>query len=107
VFEHPIRKQTNHPRNPFWKPDKGDFKVPGRCGNGGINELQESGVLFGVCSAAITVFSTAVADSIKKPVEEVKAEWMAALLPGIQLVPSGVWALGRAQEKGCSYIFAG
>jgi len=29
------------------------------------------------------------------------------VLPDIQIVPSGVWALGRAQQKGCGYIFAG
>ena len=29
------------------------------------------------------------------------------VLPGVQLVPSGVWALGRAQQNGCGYIFAG
>jgi len=28
-------------------------------------------------------------------------------LPGIQPVPSGVWAIGRAQEHGCAYCFAG
>jgi intracellular sulfur oxidation DsrE/DsrF family protein len=39
--------------------------------------------------------------------EEVKKEWVAGLLPGIQIVPSGVWAIGRAQEKGCAYCFAG
>jgi intracellular sulfur oxidation DsrE/DsrF family protein len=31
----------------------------------------------------------------------------AGLLPGIQIVPSGVWAVGRAQEHGCQYCFAG
>jgi intracellular sulfur oxidation DsrE/DsrF family protein len=95
-------------RNPFWKPAKGSFKVPGIGEVAiGINELQESGVLFGVCSAAITVFSTSVAEKLNKPAEEIKADWMTGLLPGIQPVPSGVWALGRAQQKGCSYIFAG
>jgi intracellular sulfur oxidation DsrE/DsrF family protein len=39
--------------------------------------------------------------------EDVMKDWMAGLLPGIQVVPSGVWALGRAQEHGCHYIFAG
>jgi intracellular sulfur oxidation DsrE/DsrF family protein len=29
------------------------------------------------------------------------------LLPGVQVVPSGVWAVGRAQEKGCGYCYAG
>ena len=39
--------------------------------------------------------------------EDVKKEWVSGLLPGIQVVPSGVWAIGRAQEKGCAYCFAG
>jgi intracellular sulfur oxidation DsrE/DsrF family protein len=39
--------------------------------------------------------------------EDVKKEWLSGLLPGIQQVPSGVWALGRAQEQRCAYIFAG
>jgi len=38
---------------------------------------------------------------------EVYNEWVNGLLPGVQLVPSGVWALGRAQANGCGYIFAG
>jgi len=29
------------------------------------------------------------------------------LFPGIQVVPSGVMAVGRAQEHGCTYCFAG
>jgi intracellular sulfur oxidation DsrE/DsrF family protein len=95
-------------RNPFWEPAASDFKIPGFGPVAiGINELQESGVMFCVCEAAMTVYSTRVADGLKKDPKEVKAEWMGGLLPGIQPVPSGVWALGRAQEKGCSYIFAG
>ena len=38
---------------------------------------------------------------------EVYKDLINGLLPEIQLVPSGVWALGRAQENGCGYIFAG
>ena len=34
-------------------------------------------------------------------------DWIDAIHPDIQLVPSGVWALGRAQEHKCGYIFAG
>jgi hypothetical protein len=38
-------------RNVFWKPKAGDFKIPG-IGNVaiGINELQESGVMFAACN---------------------------------------------------------
>ena len=95
-------------RNPFWKPKPGDFKLPG-IGEVqiGINELQADGVMFCVCEMALAVFTATVADMMKMNVEEVKKDWMAGLLPGIQLVPSGVWAVGRAQEHGCAYCFAG
>jgi len=73
----------------------------------GINQLQNSGVQFCVCEAALTVYSAIIAEGINKEPAEVRKDWVAGLLPGIQPVPSGVWALGRAQEKQCAYIFAG
>jgi hypothetical protein len=95
-------------RNPFWKPKEGDFKIPG-IGNVaiGINELQDSGVKFVVCNAAMTVYSAVVADAMKMNAADVKKDWESGLLPGMQVVPSGVWAVGRAQENGCAYCFAG
>ena len=95
-------------RNPFWKPQTGDFSAPG-LGNIaiGINELQEQGVKFCVCETAMTVYSAVVGDKMKKDPTEIRNEWMAGLLPGIKPVPSGVWALGRAQERGCGYCFTG
>lgn len=95
-------------RNPFWKPKPGDFKIPG-VGNVpiGINELQDSGVMFCVCNMAITVYSAVVADMMKLDAATVKQEWLDGVLPNIQVVPSGVWAVGRAQEHGCTYCFAG
>ena len=95
-------------RNPFWKPNKGEFKIPGIGEVAiGINELQESGVLFCVCEMAMTVHSATVAMAMGMEAANVKKEWMDGLLPGIQPVPSGVWALGRAQEHQCAYCFAG
>lgn len=95
-------------KNPFWKPAPGTFNVPGfGVVEIGINELQASGVMFCVCEAAITVNSAVMAQTLGKDAAELKKEWINGILPGIQLVPSGVWALGRAQEKGCGYIFAG
>jgi intracellular sulfur oxidation DsrE/DsrF family protein len=93
-------------RNAFWKPKPGDFSVPG-IGNVaiGINELQDSGVMICVCDMAMTVYSAALAAGGDPAA--VKKDFLANLLPGIQVVPSGVWALGRAQEKKCAYIFAG
>ncbi len=95
-------------KNPFWQPSPGSFKVPGFGPVAiGINELQDSGVQFVVCDAAITVNSAVVADKMKLDPATVKQEWLQGVLPGITPVPSGLWALGRAQEHGCGYIFVG
>ena len=104
--EDPATSQAST-RNPFWKPAKGAFKIPG-IGEVqiGINELQESGVMFCVCNAALTVYSAGVAEKMKLKPEDVLNDWKSGLLPGIQIVPSGVWAVGRAQERGCAYCFA-
>jgi len=95
-------------RNPFWKPNQGDFKVPGLGPVPiGINELQDSGVLFCACNMAVIVYSAAIAEAMKLDAEEVKKDWLSGMLPGIQVMPAGIWAINRAQEKGCSYCFAG
>jgi intracellular sulfur oxidation DsrE/DsrF family protein len=95
-------------RNPFAKPAKDEYKIPGiGVVQIGINELQESGVMFGVCGVALTVYSSAIAQAMNANADMVKKDFMSGLLPGIQVLPSGVWAVGRAQENGCSYCFAG
>ena len=95
-------------RNPFWKPKEGTYRVPGfGVVPIGINELQSSGVMFAVCNAAMTVYSAALADGMKMDPSAVMKDWKSGLLPGVQIVPSGVWALGRAQEHKCAYIYAG
>lgn len=95
-------------QNPFWEPKAGSFKIPG-VGEVqiGINELQSSGVMFCVCDVAVTVHTAVIAEATKQDAAAVKQEWLANLLPGIQVVPSGIWAVGRAQEHGCTYCFAG
>ena len=95
-------------RNPFWKPAPGTYTVPG-VGEVkiGIDELQQSGVLICVCDVAITVFSAAVAQQMNLDAAEVKKEWEEGVIPGVQLMPSGIWAIGRAQEHKCAYCKAG
>ena len=94
-------------RNIFWQPKPGDFVVPG-FGNVaiGINQLQADGVMFFACGAALIGMSAAVAQQTHQDPNAVKQEFLAAVLPGVRVVPSGVWALGRAQEHGCAYCFA-
>jgi intracellular sulfur oxidation DsrE/DsrF family protein len=95
-------------RNPFYKVPKGTYKAPGLGEISiGIDELQASGVMFCVCDAAMTLYSAVAAQMNNADAATVKKEWVDNLLPGIQVVPSGVWAVGRAQEHGCAYCFAG
>lgn len=73
----------------------------------GIIELLKSGVLIGACDVALTMLSMKAAAKMKMDPAAVKKEWIAGLYPGIQVVPSGVFAVARAQEFGAQYIFAG
>lgn len=95
-------------RNPFWQPQADDYKVPGiGTVQIGINDLQQSGVMFCACDMALTVYSAAAAEAMSTDAATIKKEWLDGVLPGIKVVPSGVWAVGRAQEHGCAYCFAG
>ena len=95
-------------RNPFWQPRPGDFKIPGVGSvDIGIDQLQQSGVMFCVCDMAITVYSAVMAQNTGQEASAVKKEFIENVLPGIQVVPSGVWAVGRAQEHQCAYCFVG
>lgn len=95
-------------RNMFWQPKPDDFSIPG-IGNVqiGINQLQESGAMFCACNMALTVFSASFAKKLNMDAEEVKKDFLSGILPGVEVVPSGVWAVGRAQEHGCAYCFVG
>jgi intracellular sulfur oxidation DsrE/DsrF family protein len=72
-----------------------------------VDDLLAGGVLIGACNMAIKFYSGIVSKAQNVPVDQIRQDWTAAVLPGIQIVPSGVWAVNRAQEHGCSYCFAG
>ena len=91
-------------KNPFYVPEAPMWK---EFGIEGIKQLQARGVMFCVCDMALTVNAHFTAKAMNANEDEIKKEWVAGLHPGIQVVPSGVWAVGRAQEKGCAYCFAG
>lgn len=90
-------------RNVFWNPKQNELPLPGM----GLNELLDSGALIGVCDMALTVNSMRVAKKMNMSPEECKKDWVAGVLPGMQIVPSGVLAVNRAQEHGCTYCWAG
>jgi intracellular sulfur oxidation DsrE/DsrF family protein len=90
-------------RNTFYIMSAADQMLPGMS----IDGLMASGALFGVCHMAIKVGSMALAEKMSMSAEDIEKDMIANLIPGIQVVPSGVWAVNRVQERGCSYCFAG
>ena len=98
-----METKTPFTRNAFWKPKPNTLPLPGMA----INELLDSGVLIGVCDMALTVYSKMMSEQMKINAGDCKKEWVSGILPGIQLVPSGVLAVNRAQEHGCTYCWAG
>ena len=90
-------------RNLYWSPKSGEMPEEGMS----IKALMERGAKFCVCETAIKMTARMYAKSKGLDPEEVKKEWIAGIHPGIQVVPSGVWAVNRAQENGCSYCSAG
>jgi intracellular sulfur oxidation DsrE/DsrF family protein len=91
-------------RNFFMNPKQGDLLFPGMA----IDKLTPRGVTFVVCNVAHTVVSGMLGQKIGVAPDVAKAEFEKGLLPGLTLVPSGVLAVHRAQEKGkCTYCYAG
>jgi intracellular sulfur oxidation DsrE/DsrF family protein len=88
-------------RNPFLHKD--GMPLPGS----DIPTLVGRGVIFTACNVALTVLSGRLAGAAGVSADDAKKEWTAGLVPGVTIVPIGVLAVNRAQEKGCTYCFGG
>lgn len=95
--------RTPSTRNPYWDPPPGEMPEDGMS----IKKLQSRGVLFCVCEKAIANTSRMIAQSKTLDAAGVQKDLISGLLPDVQIVPSGVWALQKAQQRGCAYCFAG
>jgi intracellular sulfur oxidation DsrE/DsrF family protein len=75
--------------------------------DGGLDKLQARGAVVLACNLALGFFaSTVVVKADKVDRDEAKRRAQAALLPGVTLQPSGIFAVARAEEAGCHYIRA-
>ena len=104
-FGHVTDPATKAPatRNIFYHSKPGDLLFP----NAAIEKLQARGVIFTCCNVALGAVSGLLGSKIGVSPADARKEWLAGLLPGVTVVPSGVLALNRAQEKGCTYCYAG
>jgi intracellular sulfur oxidation DsrE/DsrF family protein len=83
-------------RNPF-------LKASGSSDNS-LETLRSRGTILLLCNIAMNNWSSRHAEMTKRPVDEVREEVRANLVPGTIVVPSGIFALIRAQNAGCAYM---
>lgn len=62
------------------------------------------GVIVLGCNMALGNYVMKLAASEKIPEADARAKIMASLVPGVILVPSGIFGVARAQEAGCHYM---
>ncbi len=88
-------------RNPFYAPRPG---ASAEHAAAKLAMLQTRGVIALVCNIAANNWASSLAEATKWDVAEVKKEVFSNLTPGTIVVPSGVFALMRAQNAGCAYM---
>lgn len=88
-------------RNPWAKaqPGEPDSAVASR-----LDTLHARGAIFLVCNRASMNWAREAAERTKKPLEQVQNDVRNGLVPGAVLMPTGVFALVRAQNAGCAYM---
>ena len=74
--------------------------------DGGFDTLVKRGAIVLACDLALRRLVGLVAEADKVPAAQAKEKVLANLVPGTIVMPSGIFAVTRAQEAGCQYIRA-
>lgn len=72
-----------------------------------MEALQKKGTVFIMCNNALNFWAMNVAKATNQPMEAVRAEFLAHIVPGVVIVPAMVMAVDQAQGRGCSYMRMG
>ncbi len=101
-------------RNPYLKLKPADVNAPpapeaGTGGSGtvpltGLDTLIGRGVIVLCCNLALMQHGGRLARAENLPIEEARTAVINALVPGVIRMPSGVFAVARAQEAGCFFL---
>jgi len=73
-------------------------------GDTSVKAMQARGTVFWQCNVALGLISQQLAQAAGTPAADVRADLLAGLNQGVQLVPSHVMAIGIAQEHGFTYM---
>jgi intracellular sulfur oxidation DsrE/DsrF family protein len=90
-------------KNPYFEPKPGAL----RNDNTAIDKLLARGTVFGACNLALRAHARRLSKNAGVTPEEAAKEFAANVIPGITVIPSGVWGVNRAQEAGCTYCTGG
>ena len=63
-----------------------------------------NGTIIVACNLALTAWAGRLAEKEKLPRDQARKELFAAVIPGVYVVPNGVFGVCAAQEAGCGYI---
>jgi intracellular sulfur oxidation DsrE/DsrF family protein len=96
----PLTKQPAR-RNPWAKVMAGD---PAWAIASKLDSLHARGAIFLVCNRASMNWAASAAERTKGDVEAIKSDVRNNLVPGAILMPTGIFALVRAQNAGCAYM---
>jgi hypothetical protein len=97
-------------RNPFFTPPPPKADAPARPAatnarpQATLTWLAANGHILLGCDLATRGFAGQLAEKTKGQMQAIYEELKANLVPGVILQPTGVYAVHRAQEAGCSYI---
>lgn len=89
-------------RNPFINLQPGDRTMI--YADGGLDTLIRRGAVVVACNLALRNRASAYARRAGRPAAEVYDDVVANLLPGVTVMPNGIFSLGKAQEAGCGYM---
>jgi hypothetical protein len=68
-----------------------------------VRALQARGVVFWQCNFALGAVASELAAKTGAKSQDVRADLLAGLNPGVRMVPAHTWAIGYAQERGFTY----
>ena len=97
-----VDPKTKEPPKANWYLGPGD----GSQLSGKMDPLLKHGVQFAVCQMSTRGIATRIAKANGLEVDAVVKEIVANLIPNSRMVPAGVVAVNRAQERGYSYLLA-
>jgi hypothetical protein len=72
-------------------------------GGATVRALQGRGVIFWQCNFALGAVASELAEKTGGKSQEIRADLIAGLNPGVRLVPAHTWAIGYVQEHGFTY----